>query len=207
VEHAAVSDITLALVHQRLIPGEQVVWAGKPEPTVPLAWPSRSLVPTVKFTLPVFVLGLIVGIAIGRPILYVASLAGILLYGFVILGSKIIRAMPVAHEEYVLTNWRAFAHFQSNGTRIFGEMLLDGDTLIRQRRCGHGTTTLDFSRSQKTSEPRKVKGLVRAHIGFLNLRDAEYPMKLAEWVVGANAAYRASASAVSTHREQAWTKS
>ena len=203
---AAVSDVTLALVHQWLMPGEQILWAGKPEPTVPLSRSSRALVPTVKFTVPVFILGLIVGLAFDRPILYTASIAGIFLFGFVTIGHKYIRAMPVAHEEYVLTNWRAFSHFQSNGTRIIGEVLLDENTLIQKRRCGHGTSTLVFSRSQNAAEPRKVKRLGRACVALLNLRDIDYPLKIAEWAVATNPVPQTSAPPTVTNLGRAWTQ-
>lgn len=206
MENSAVSDATLTLVYQRLTPGEQILWAGRPEPIVPLAWNSRLLVLFVKPTLPVFVLALIFGLAVGSKVLYFASPMGMLICSIVILGSKSIRAMPVAHEEYVLTNLRAFSHFQSNGTRILGEMLLDGNTLIQKRRCGQGTTTLVFSRSQNATEPRKVKGLGTARVGFLNLRDAESPLKAAEWSVAINPIFQPPAPATATNVEQAWTR-
>jgi hypothetical protein len=204
MEHTAVSDITLALVHERLIPGEQIMWAGKPEPVVPLPWISKLVVPLAKLVVVPFAVVFIVAIATGNTVLSLAIPLGLLVCAWVIIGTKMIRAMPVAHEEYVLTNWRAFSHFQSNGTRIFGEMLLDGNTLIQKRRCGHGTTTLVFSRSQKATEPRKVKGLGRACVALLNLRDAEHPMRLAEWVVAANRTPQPPPPL--TNLEQAWTQ-
>ena len=145
-------------------------------------------------------------LAFDRPILYTASIAGIFLFGFVTIGHKYIRAMPVAHEEYVLTNWRAFSHFQSNGTRIIGEVLLDENTLIQKRRCGHGTTTLVFTRSQNASEPHKRKGLGTAGVALLNLREAEYPLKLAEWAVATNPTPQSTAPAVRMNMGQAWTQ-
>jgi hypothetical protein len=205
MEHTAVSDITLALVHERLIPGEQITWAGKPEPVVPLPWISKLVVPLAKLVVVPFAVVFIVAIATGNTVLSLAMPLGLIVCAWAIVGTKIIRAMPVAHEEYVLTNWRALSHYQSNGTRIVGEMLLDGNTLIQKRRCGHGTTTLVFSRSQKATEPRKVKGLGRACLALLNLREIEYPLKLAEWAVATNPTPQPSVPAL-TNLEQAWTQ-
>jgi hypothetical protein len=204
MEHAAVSDITLALVHERLIPGEQIMWAGKPEPTVPLPWISKLVVPLAKLVVVPFAVVFIFAIATGNFLLSLALPFGLLVCAWAILGPKVIRAMPVEHEEYVLTNWRAFSHYQSNGTRIVGEMLLDGNTLIQKRRCGHGTTTLVFSRSQKASEQQKVKGLSRACVALLNLRDAEHPMRLVEWAVATNPAPQTPTPPMTTNLGQAW---
>ena len=151
-----------------------------------------------------FAVALVFAIATGNFVLSLAIPVGLLVCAWAILGTRMIRAMPVAHEEYVLTNWRAFSHFQSDGTRIVGEMLLDGNTLIQKRRCGHGTTTIVFSRSQKATEPQKVKGLGRACVALLNLRDAEQPMRLAEWAVATNPAPQTPAPPKMTNLGQAW---
>jgi hypothetical protein len=145
-------------------------------------------------------------LATGNTRLSLAIPLGLLVCAWVILGTKAIRAMPVAYEEYVLTNWRAFSHFQSNGTRIVGEMLLDGNTTIRKRRCGHGTSTIVFTRSQNAPEPSEVKGLGRACVALLNLRDAEYPLKLAEWSVAINPTSQPMVPPAMTSMGQAWTR-
>ena len=102
------------------------------------AWNNSLLVLFVKPTLPVFVLALIFGLAVGSKAPYFASPMGMLICSIVILGSKsMVPGDP--HQP------PAFSHFQSNGTRsLLGEMLLDGNTLIQKRRCGQGTTTLLF---------------------------------------------------------------
>ena len=206
MEQAAVSDVTLALVQQRLIPGEQIMWAGRPEPIVPLPGISKFVIPLAKLVWPVFVVALTFALATGNTRLSLAIPLGLLVCAWVILGTKAIRAMPVAYEEYVLTNWRAFSHFQSNGTRIVGEMLLDGNTTIRKRRCGHGTSTIVFTRSQNAPEPSEVKGLGRACVALLNLRDAEYPLKLAEWSVATNPTSQPMVPPAMMYMEQAWTR-
>jgi len=89
-------------------------------------------------------------------------------------------------------------------TPTSGEMLLDGNTLIQKRRCGHGTTTLVFSRSQKESEPQKVKGLGSACVALLNLRDAEHPMRLVEWAVATNPVPQTPTPPMTTNLGQAW---
>jgi hypothetical protein len=207
LDHATVSQSTLHVVGQRFTIGEQVIWAGRPEPRVRFPWPSKIVVPLSKVTLPVFILAWIFGVAIDDRVLYLAMTVGILITGVVVVGMKGIRALPLEYEEYVLTNRCAFSHFSCNGVSILGEIVLDSQTSIRQQRCGQGNKSLVFARARNPDSVGRfgrTKTGPKTYVGFVNLKDAEYPMKLAEWVVGSNAAYQASAAAVSTYREQAW---
>ena len=209
MDHAAVSQSTLHAVRQRFTLGEQIIWAGSPEPRVRFPWPNKILVPLSKVTLPVFILAWIFGVGIDNRVMYLAMTVGILITGVVVVGMKGIRALPLEYEEYVLTNRRAFSHFCCNGASILGEIMLDSQTSIRQQRCGQSNKSLVFARGRNSDSVGRFgrsKATPKTYIGFVNLKDTEYPKKLAEWVVGSNAAYQASAAAVSIHREQAWTQ-
>src|SRR5215216_602177 len=144
----SISEASLTLVEQRLYAGEIVVWTGGPDPVVKLHWMSHVGIPLAKVFLPVFLVAYIVGALIKDPILTLSMPVGFIVCLAIVMGVKGVRMMPVAHEEYALTNRRAFSIFNCNGTTLVGDMWLDSHTSIQTRRCGQKNKSVIFTRRQ-----------------------------------------------------------
>jgi hypothetical protein len=187
MQQSAIGMETLYRVQQCLVDREQIVWTGKPEPVINLTLGSRFLHLVSKVGLPAFILLLVTGFLIDSPVAIVGSLLGAGLTGAVLLGMKQVRATPVAFEEYVLTNRRAFSHFSSNGTFVLGSIPLDAATSITSCKCGKDCSSLIFKRRWSVAPHGHPAGKQpESMVGFVNLRDADYPMKVAQWAATQN---------------------
>jgi hypothetical protein len=129
----------------------------------------------------VFLVAYIVGALIKEPVLALAMPVGFIVCLAIVMGVKGVRMMPVAHEEYALTNRRAFSIFNCNGTTLMGDMWLDSQTSIQTRRCGQKNASVIFTRRQAVGPADKHQP--KSFVAFLNFADAEAPRKVAVWAV------------------------
>jgi hypothetical protein len=202
----AISNETLYRIQHCLIDGEQIVWMGKPEPVIRLTLGSRFLHLVSKVGLPAFIVLFVIGYLIDCRLAIAGSMVGVGLTGSVVLAMKQVRTMPVACEEYVLTNHRAFSHFNSNGTLIVGSIPLDSATSMKTCKCGKDCSSLIFKRPWSVAPHARPAGKQpESMVAFLNLRDSDYPMRVAQWAVAQNGPVLPQMLMQNPHQRPAWT--
>ena len=177
-----ISAASWALLQQRLYAGEQIVWTGRPDVNYQHQPGIRTCLALAKLSLPAFLVGWVLGAIYKDPALSLLMPICVFLCLILIGVASATRKMPLAHEEYALTNRRAFSIHIGDGFNLIGDVWLDSGTQIKTQRFGGGRTYSLILR--RPTVPGKTGKLdLYSMVTFLNLIDVTYPKQVAEWAV------------------------